>query len=258
MTATMPTFLDRLGEECAELLQQTGERGLRVRLLGGMAIRQLLGDRLHPAFHRQVNDIDVMTTRKDARALEELLAARGWAPEQSFNALNGARRLLFHDPASVAQVDVFVDAFEMCHALPLTDRLDAPGPTLPATELLCTKLQIVALNAKDRSDLYALLLGCEVTDGDYRALEPTVLGALAGRDWGLCHTFELNLAHLRSAAGEVAVDEDQRALIVDRVGRLERALDGAPKSRGWKMRAKIGERKRWYDEPEEVDRGVDA
>lgn len=258
MTATMPTFLDRLGDECTELLQQTAERGLRVRLLGGMAIRMLLGERLHPAFHRQVNDIDVMTTRKDARALEELLASRGWAPEQSFNALNGARRLLFHDPASTAQVDVFVDAFEMCHALPLADRLDAPGPTLPATELLCTKLQIVALNAKDRSDLYALLLGCEVGDGDHLALEPTVLGAMTGRDWGLCHTFELNLAHLRSAVGEAGVDEAQRALILDRVGRLERALEEAPKSRGWRMRAKIGERKRWYDDPEEVDRSVDA
>lgn len=258
MTASMTTFLERLDDECAELLQDTADRGMRVRLLGGMAIRRLLGDRLHPAFRRQINDIDVIATRKDARALEELLAARGWAPEQSFNALNGARRLLFHDAASKAQVDVFVDAFEMCHVLPLADRLDAPGPTLPATELLTTKLQIVAMNAKDRSDLYGLLLGCEVADGDHRALEPAVLGAMTGRDWGLFHTFELNLAHLRSAVGEIEVDDADRRTIVERVGQLEEALASAPKTRAWKLRAKIGERKRWYDDPEEVDRTVEA
>jgi hypothetical protein len=31
-------------------------------------------------------------------------------------------------------------------------------------------------------------------------------------------------------------------------------MEAEPKSRGWKMRAKIGERKRWYELPEEVDR----
>lgn len=253
-----PTFLDRLDDECAGLLAETEQRGLQVRLLGGMAIRRLLGDRLHPAFRRPVDDIDVITTRQDARALEDVLAGRGWAPQESFNALNGARRLLFHDPASVAQVDVFVDRFEMCHALPLSDRLDAPGPTLPATELLTTKLQIVALNAKDRSDLYALLLGCEVRDGDHRAIEPGVLGAMTGGDWGLFHTFELNFARLREAAGEAGLDDEQRRTVLGRVERLETALHDAPKTRTWKLRARVGERKRWYDDPEEVDRTADG
>lgn len=252
------TFLDRLDDECAELLRATGERGLSVRLLGGMAIRTLLGDRLHPSFRRPVNDIDVITKRKDARALEELLAQRGWAPETSFNALNGARRLLFHDPHSTAQVDVFVGAFEMCHTLPLADRMDEFEPTLPATELLTTKLQIVALNAKDRSDLYALLHGCDLADGDHRAIEPGVLGAMAAGDWGLFHTFQLNLAHLRDAIGETALEAGERDVVLDRVGSLLDELERAPKTRGWKLRARIGERKRWYDDPEEVDRSPEA
>ena len=36
------------------------------------------------------------------------------------------------------------------------------------------------------------------------------------------------------------------------LGRIEEE----PKSFGWKMRAKIGDRKRWYDLFEEVDRGL--
>ena len=40
-----------------------------------------------------------------------------------------------------------------------------------------------------------------------------------------------------------ALDDQLKA-----IGRIEEE----PKSRGWKLRAKVGERKRWYDLPEEV------
>jgi hypothetical protein len=33
---------------------------------------------------------------------------------------------------------------------------------------------------------------------------------------------------------------------------LRRAIDEAPKSTRWKLRARIGERQQWYQEPEEV------
>ena len=54
----------------------------------------------------------------------------------------------------------------MCHVLPLTERLTLMAATLPAAEVLMTKLQIVQLNAKDRGDLYALLHSHEVADHD--------------------------------------------------------------------------------------------
>jgi hypothetical protein len=243
-------FLDRLPEEGRGLIADADARGLQLRLLGGIAIRLLLGDRFDPAFERPYRDVDVLCRRKDGRGVEELLAARGWAPAVEFNALNGSRRLLFHDPLSEAQVDVFVGEFSMCHELPLADSLQRRGPSLPATDLVMTKLQIVELNAKDRSDLYALLSGCDVGEDDPVAIEPSRLASLTGRDWGLHHTFELNLAKLRAgvdagegpAAAGVAIDA------------LAQAMEAEPKSRGWKMRAKIGERKRWYELPEEVER----
>jgi len=36
---------------------------------------------------------------------------------------------------------------------------------------------------------------------------------------------------------------------------LQARIEKEPKSFGWKMRAKIGDRKRWYDLPEEVEGG---
>lgn len=244
------SFLDRLPDEGRGVIADADARGLRVRLLGGIAIKLLLGDRFDAAFERPYGDIDVLCGRKDGRGLEELLPARGWEPAREFNALNGSRRLLFHDPRSSAQVDVFVGEFSMCHVLPLADSLGRPGPTLPATDLVMTKLQIVELNAKDRSDLYALLSGSDVGDGDHAAIEPRRMAELTSRDWGLHHTFELNLAKLRDgvAAGEGPAGA---AVAIDA---LIEAMDAEPKSRGWKMRARVGERKRWYELPEEVDR----
>jgi hypothetical protein len=241
-------FIDRLIDEGRETVAEAEARGLAVRLIGGVGIRLLLGDRFDPAYARVPRDIDAITRRRDARGLEQLLEERGWAPAREFNALNGARRLLFHDPLSEAQVDVFVEAFEMCHALPLADRLDGPGPALEATDLLMTKLQIVELNEKDRSDLYALLGGCGVATGGPDAIDPGRIADLTSRDWGLHHTFELNLARLREGLG------DDSAELRAGIDAIAAAMEDAPKTRGWKVRAKIGERKRWYDDPEEVDR----
>ncbi|HEY4095397.1 MAG TPA: hypothetical protein VGM33_07805 [Baekduia sp.] len=246
-------FAPRLLEEGQALVAQADGQGLAVRLMGGIGIRLLIGDRFPDRYARTYGDIDIMVSKRDARAVEELLPARGWDPATAFNALNGARRLLFHDPAGDAQIDVFVESFEMCHSLPFADSLGRPGPTLPATDLLMSKLQIVSLNAKDRSDLYALLLGCDLRDGDHRAIEPERVAALTGRDWGLHHTFELNLGRLREglAAGEAPAE------VGGAIDALATAIEQAPKSRAWKLRARIGERKRWYEDPEEVDRTAD-
>lgn len=246
-------FEHRLLEEGEALVAQATEQGLAVRLMGGIGIRIVVGDRFPERCVRTYGDIDIIVGRRDARGVEELLPGRGWAPDTAFNALNGSRRLLFHDPAGSAQIDVFIEAFEMCHSLPLADSLSRPGTTLPATDLLMSKLQIVSLNAKDRTDLYALLGGCDVRDGDHRSIEPERVAELTRRDWGLHHTFELNLDRLRAglAAGE-APGEVGGAIDV-----IAKAIETAPKTRAWRMRAKIGERKRWYDEPEEVDRPTD-
>jgi hypothetical protein len=241
------SLLDRLEEEARGVMADVEAAGLRARLIGGMAIRLVLGDALPATLERPVRDLDLVVARRDARALETLLTARGWSPHAAFNALNGARRMLFEDPRSEAQVDVFVDAFEMCHALPLSERLDAPGPALPATDLVMTKLQIVRLNAKDRGDLYALL-------GAGPAVDAARVTGLTARDWGLHHTFELNLTRLRDQLGEVDLPPVVSSRVEDAIGELAGAMEAAPKSRAWKLRARIGERKQWYDEPEEVAR----
>lgn len=241
-------------DEARRLLDAAKEREIPLRLLGGMGIRLLLGPRMTPRFHREINDLDFITTRKAARAVEELLEREGWQPERRFNTLNGARRLLFADPQSTHKIDVFVEAFKMCHTLPLAERLYVHEDTLPAAELFMSKLQIVSLNAKDRNDIYALLDALDVAEHDEAAINTARITQLTGADWGLHHTFELNLDRLHEQAGTVQLPPHQVEVVTRQIDAVSAALEQAPKSRGWRMRAKIGERKRWYEEVEEVER----
>lgn len=248
-------FSERLDQEGRGLVEQATQQGLGLRLLGGMGIRLLLDDAYPRNLARNYGDLDLIIRRRDARALEPLLVGRGWQPAVAFNALNGARRMLFHDPGSPAQVDVFVETFEMCHKLPLSASLDWAGKlTLPAADLLMSKLQIVHLNAKDRNDCYALQIGCATAGDDLRRLDIDRIADLTREDWGINHTFELNIEVLDQHVDQIDLDQSQVGVVREGLATLRQAMHDAPKTRSWKLRAKIGERKRWYDEPEEVDR----
>ena len=254
MSTQMPTqgrtpIEPDLEAEARRLLSRIARRDLAMRLIGGMAIRLVAGDRLHPSFERPIQDLDFVVTTRDCKQAQALLSDAGYVADEQFNALNGARRLLYNDLEHGRQIDVFVGSFEMCHELPLADRLAVQPETLPAADLLMTKLQIVQLNAKDRGDLYALL-----DSQDIEALELDWITQLTANDWGLHHTFEINLARLRESLAEQGLEPDRAAGIEARIGAIDEAIQQAPKSRRWKLRARVGERKHWYEEPEEVDR----
>lgn len=168
--------------------------------------------------------------------------------------MHGAHRLLYEDAQHGRQIDVFVDSFVMCHELPLAERINVVPRTLPPADILMTKLQIVQLNAKDRGDLYALLLSHELGHARDDAINLNRIVALTSNDWGLQHTVELNLARLCDGLGEQPLGDHDRAVLAQHIDDLATALEAAPKSRRWKLRAKVGERKQWYEEPEEVDR----
>ncbi len=77
---------------------------------------------------------------------------------------------------------------------------------------------------------------------------------LVGDDWGWWKTISLNLERIRAALGDgsVAVPDAGRLDPASAVQALSEALEQAPKSRRWKLRDRVGERKRWYEVPEET------
>ncbi len=243
-------------QEARRIIAAGEAQGLRLRLLGGLAIRLHAPSATREPLVRAGADIDLVT---DARShtVERLLSGLGYLPDREFNLLHGATRLLFHAARQARRVDVFVGRFEMCHRLPITARLALEPLTLPLAELLLTKLQIVQLNAKDLRDIAALLLDHPVADGDAETINALYIARLCASDWGLWRTVTGNLDTVRTFVAASGLDAAARALLDERIAALRAAIDAAPKSFKWKSRAVIGERARWYELPEEVARNED-
>jgi hypothetical protein len=222
--------------EGVSIVEATAADGLVLRLLGGAAIVLHSGEQLH----RPLGDLDAATRRQDARRLAATLAAAGYEPEPRFNALHGDRRLIFHGPQG--KLDVFVEVFEMCHKIHLGPRLLLDSPTLPVTDLLVTKLQVVELNAKDADDVAILLHHHELGRGHGDHVDLDYLERLVADDWGLWRTLTGTLHRLEKLQPDVAAQGHE----------LRAALDEAPKTRRFRLREKVGERKRWYELPDEV------
>jgi hypothetical protein len=239
-------------EEGERLLQIARDDGAAMSLLGGVAVR-LHAPEVPVSLDREYKDLDFAVPKGRGGDAARVLREAGYEPEVVFNAMNGKERMLFHDLEHGRQVDVFVGSFRMCHQIPFGDRLKPGEQTVPLAELLLTKLQIVELNEKDVRDTVLLFHGHEVTADDGDTLNGARIGELCAGDWGLWRTITANLQRCREMLGEYDLPEADRERIGSRIDAVLERIEQAPKSRGWKLRAKIGERKRWYELPEEVE-----
>jgi Uncharacterised nucleotidyltransferase len=241
-------------EEGRRLMREAAARGFPLRLLGGVALWMRSSDEAHTLFGRRYPDLDFVCHKKQSRQLRRLLEELDYSPQRTFNAAHGAKRLLYHAPDGF-QVDVFLDVFEMCHRLDLGERLEVEDLTLPAADLLLTKLQVVEINRKDLTDVLMLLYDHELADGDGpRRLNAARVASLCGADWGLFTTISDNLVKLRDVVPEVVSDQAAAVRLQSNVDGLSQRLEEAPKTLSWRLRAQVGRRRRWYELPEEVVR----
>ena len=243
--------LDDIVLEADRLLEAAAAEDVPVRLVGGLAVRMHAGG--EPVIARVYKDIDLVTLKGRGKRVSEFMTGMGYEGDRAFNATNGHRRLLYYDPPHARQVDVFVGAFSMCHKVPLDGRIEVDAVSIPLAELLLTKLQVVELNEKDVRDALALLHDHAVGDEDGDLVNVSRVAELCAADWGLCRTVTQNLISCRAFAQTYDVPDSER--LDERLETLLARIDAEPKSRGWRMRAKIGDRKRWYELPEEVAGG---
>jgi len=226
----------------ARLASAAEAEGVAARLLGGVGVGVLLGERWPERCRRDHGDIDLAAPGRDRRALAALLEREGFVPDREFNALHGRERLVFAGDDGV-KVDVVLDVLRMCHAISLAEGFEAPGPALPAWLLLVSKLQVVELAEKDRLDIAALLLGCR-----FEELEPDRIARDCAGDWGLWRSLTGTLHAVRN--DPPAVGDEDRATLRRVAARLLERLETVPKTLRWRARARVGERVRWYELPE--------
>lgn len=236
-------------EEARRILREADAAGVVLRAVGGVAIalRSPSVAQLQPP--RTYHDIDLAGRGGSSPAINALFTSLGYTPADRFNKLNGSERLLFHDPGG-RRVDVFIDRLRMCHTLELADRLAVDPLTLTPADLLLSKLQIVEMTPRDAQDMLALLSDHPLIDGPGRGIDIGRIRAITTTDWAWWRTITETLATLADT-WRTGGSERERAA-ADTAERLLRDLQEAPKSVAWRARSWLGERKRWYELPEEV------
>jgi len=232
------------------------DRDVQIRLLGGLAFRLRCSDWSDP-LPRTHRDIDLATRSTDRKAAADLLTAAGYVPDRHYNALYGHRQMYFFDPDHQRPLDLIVDRLEMCHTVAFSERLSEAWPTLPLAELLLSKLQIVRINRKDVLDTLALLSEYPLTDDD-AGINRGIITSLTSSDWGWWRTVTGNLIQLSAFTtsdlrpGDLEFGRAPRFDVARQISDLGDVIESAPKSLRWRVRARLGERVPWFQEPEEV------
>ncbi len=253
MTAHETPILSDIREEARRLAEAAMTLDLSARLIGGLAIWLRCPSVRSGPYARSYEDMDFAISAASATRFKALVTTRGYLPDQFFNGLHGATRLYYQEPAGRWSIDVVIDELAMSHRLDLRDRLHGPSTTVTLADLLLTKLQVWEINRKDLGDTLCILADHALTedDADPDGVSLPRLRSVLGRDWGFCHTVERNVRKV----GELWSQEPLPAATRDvaaQISALAQAIEGAPKSRAWRLRSRVGERLRWYETPEEV------
>ncbi len=240
-------------KEANRIIFAAADNGITLRLLGGTAIGFKCPSSKRPAVSRKYPDIDLVGYRKQSRQIRELFTKLGYSPNEIFNALRSASRLMFFDLPNQRRVDIFLDYFEMCHKIDLRDRLALDPLTLTMADLLATKLQIFKTNEKDFKDITAILLDHEVTETDKPdAINGMRLAELCSSDWGIYKTFTLVLDKTGSMLERFDLTPRDKEIVKERMKRISDLIEQKPKSMGWKARARVGEKVPWYKLPDDM------
>jgi hypothetical protein len=249
--------MDTLPELIAEmnrLIAAANANQINLRAFGGLAI--YTHSQPNPRFfHRDSPDVDFVVPKTDWNKLDTFFQKMGYLPNKQFNLLNGSQRQIYYDEVAGHRIDILVGDFQMCHKLPMDDRLHVDPVTIPLAELLLSKAQIVQLNRKDAFDIISLLLNNDLGSEKEGKIDVDRIAWLCANDWGLYKTTSINLKRVQELldSKDLTLSDEERDLVLSRIQELTSALESVPKSAAWKMRDLIGTRVRWYAEVEEVD-----
>ena len=244
---------DAMTERAHTIISGAESKKLSLRLLGGLAIRMRSPTATKNAANRPILDLDFFGLSKQRGPLDKLFIQVGLDPYENFNRLHGDQRLIYDDTPNKFTIDIFLDKFEMCHTFDFRDRLHLDKTTLSLADLMVTKLQIVELNEKDLMDLVCLLYDHELSndDTDVETINADYIANLCADDWGICKTFTMNLQRILDRTNVIPLDDESLNVARKRTEALRNAIDSKKKTLRWRLRAKVGDSKQWYNTPEE-------
>jgi hypothetical protein len=238
-------------DRALSLVDQARQQGIELRILGSLAYRLHCPANiaLFEEMKRDLTDIDFAASGKQRKDVRAFLEGLGYVIDQDLLVTTEGARFAFSEPQTGMIVDVFFDQLNFCHPIPLRDRLLLDYPTITPTDLLLEKMQIVEINPKDIKDATVLLLEHELGTAPADAVDGQYIARLLADDWGFYYTVTTNLERLeRELDGTASLGTAQAQVVQQRIGQLREQVETTPKSRKWKLRARIGPRVKWYQE----------
>ena len=238
-------------EEALRVVELADERNLTLRVIGATAIRLRCPKYtpLHKKMNREFSDLDFVGYTKQGSKIMRLLEENGYEKRALRPSYGLEMRHIYLDNKNNRTVDVFLDKLLMCHTIDFRNRLEIDYPTVPLAELLLTKIQIVNFAEKDLKDIIVLLREHNIGKKDSGTINSDRIAEIMSKDWGFYYTATTNLKKIRDLLP--TLDPLKKEDIKDVEAKINQILDEIekrPKSFKWKMRAKVGTKKKWYTE----------
>jgi hypothetical protein len=256
-SASLGPIAGDLVDETVRILRFAKEQALVLRLIGAAAYITHCPQfgYLQGKLGRALSDIDFAGRSAQSRKVRELFLNLGYQEQGMINMLFAKERLVFFDDANKRHTDVFFDKLSFNHEIHLADRLEISYPTIPLADLLLEKMQIVRINEKDLIDTMMLIREHKVGTEEDETINLSRIDSLCARDWGLWKTVTTNLRKVKDYAATCqGIGDSDRADVKMKIDELLGSIDSTPKSTRWNLRARIGEKKKWYNDVEELTR----
>jgi len=250
---------DEFAKEIRRIILEADQREIPLRIMGGAAIRMHCPN--HSGLYERLkrvpkHDMDFVTYGKFRPLTKKLFTDLGYEPYISLmmTGATGRHRQIFNDKEGNKAIDVFLDKLEMCHVIDFKDRLEVDSPTVPLTELLLQKLQIVQTNEKDIQDTIILLMEHDIGQGDKEEINGEYFAKVLANEWGFHYTVTTNFPKVKEFTQKYDLPKQDKTAVVERIDRLQEIVDKTPKTLQWKLRARVGPSVKWYNVVEEVQR----
>ena len=259
--------------EAKQIVEEARMKGITLRIMGGLgiAIRCLdfrdfaakLG-RLGTGVVRgqEYSDIDLMSYGKHREDIKALFGEIGYAKRKATLSSAASERQIYYHPKGWFYVDVFFDKLLVAnHPIDFRGRLEIDYPTITATDMLLEKIQMwEAFSVKDLKDCLLLFKANNVKEGsDKEGIDASHIAKVLAQDWGFWYTATTNLKNLKKFTAEIdklgpeaeinpeKIKAEDRDDIAAKIQIVLESIDREPKSFGWKLRAKIGTKRTWYN-----------
>lgn len=246
---------DRFEKEVRHIVEAGTAAGVTLRILGSLAFHTHCPKYgyLQEKMGRAYTDLDFAGYGRESKQVRGLMEDLGYEEEREVFVVTEGGRAIFENRKLHMHVDVFYEKLDFCHVIPWNGRLEIDSPTIPLAEMLLEKMQIVKINEKDVIDTIMLLLEHPLGEVDNETVNMARVAQLCSEDWGLWRTLTMNLDKVRQLAqGYDQLSAEEKARVAAQVEAALARIEAAPKSLAWRLRARVGDRVRWYKDVEEV------